>query len=102
MESVNEQTTCQVTIAFYDEHDNTLTPDSISYILYDKFSGTQRATGTLTPNTSVTLEITPSQNNILDQTNRYEIAVLQVTFISDGKQATSTYSYKIVNLSKVT
>ena len=101
MDQINESTTCIITMSFFDESNVALTPDTIDYVLYDKFSGTQKRTGTLTPATSVALEITPAQNAILDQTNRYEIAVLQVTFTSGTKQCNDTYPYQINNLSSV-
>lgn len=102
MEEINEGSSCKIAMAFYDEDDLVLIPDSISYILYDKFSSTQRTSGTITPASSVELEISATYNDILDQSNRYEVAVFQVTFISGTKTCNDTYQYKILNLAKIT
>jgi len=102
MEEVNEKSTVILTLAFTDEDGNAFIPDSLTYILYDKISGTERASGTLVPAASVDLELTPAHNAILDQNNRYEIAEVQVTYVSGTKTGRSTYAYKIINLPKTT
>jgi len=103
MDTINEETTAIVTIGFQDENEEGVIPDSASFILYDKFSGTVRRSGSLGAlDTSVDLELTPDDNVILNQGNRYEIAVLYVEFTYSGRQGSSEYYYKILNLAKVT
>jgi hypothetical protein len=102
MQEINEQSTAILTLSFTDEDGATISPDSITYTLYDKMSGTVRATGTATADASgsAELEFTPEHNEILDQNNRYEIAEAQVVYTYNSKTGRDTYQYKIVNLPK--
>jgi hypothetical protein len=100
METINENTTCTIQVNFWDEDGVAITPDSASYVLYDKFSGTSRGSGAIgSLATSVNLTLSTTENRILDQNNRYEIAVAQVSFAYGTKSNTQEYQYKISNLS---
>lgn len=103
MDEIYEQTTAILTLTFTDAGGSSIVPDTITYTLYDKFSGTVRTTGTVaSPAASVELELTPTNNQILQATNRYEIATIEVYFTYGTREGKDTYSYKILNMSKVT
>lgn len=102
MEEINEETTCVITVDFFDEDGTAVVPDTADWILYDRFSGTNRRTGTIaSPTSSYDLEFTPEDNQILNATNRYEVATLYVNFTYGGRTGKGEYSYKILNLAKV-
>lgn len=98
-----EKGTVRARIVFKDQDGNTVKPSSATYVLFDKFTGNIRQEGNITPiQTAVYLELTSDANLIYNQDNRYEIAVLQVTYIYSGRTARMTTQYKIKNLAKVT
>jgi len=103
MDEIYEQTTAILTLTFTDATGASIIPDAITYSLYDKFSGTVRTSGTIaTPAASVELELTPTNNQILNATNRYEIATIEVYFTYGTREGKNEYSYKILNMAKVT
>ena len=104
MENINEGATAVITVDFKDEDGDGVTPSSASYILYDKFSGVERIADDIDSLAeSVDVVISGDNNNILDENNKYEIAVLFVEFTYNGgsKVGNGEYSYKIINMAKV-
>jgi len=100
MDTINELTTATLELTFYDETGTAAPPDSGSFELYDKFSGTVIRSGSLPAITATyNFSLTTTDNTFLDQTNRYEIRVLEVAFIYGTKIGRGVYEYQINNLS---
>jgi hypothetical protein len=101
---VNEKTTVTVWVSFSNEASaQDIHLHSVNYVVYDKFSGQVRGQGTVTvllP--SIFINLTSDINIIYNQTNKYEIAVLVVTYIYNiNKIGKIVKEYKIKNLLSV-
>ena len=103
MDEINEGTTAILTVAFTDENSAAVTPDTATYMLYDKFSGTviiaETSIGSL--DTSIDIEISAANNEIIDQSMRYELKTVYLEFTYDGRQGSAEYTYKVLNLAKI-
>ena len=101
---VNEKTTVTAWVSFRNESGSPVRPDSVSYIVYDKFSGQIRRQETITVGLlpSIYVNLTSDTNIIYNQLNRYEIAVLVVTYMyNTDKIGKIVKEYKIRNLLSV-
>lgn len=99
MDTINEQTTATLELAFYDENSDSVAPDSASFQLYDKFSGTSIRSGSISGVTATyDFSLLTTDNALLDATNRYEIRVMEVEFIYGTKTGRGVYEYRVDNL----
>jgi len=104
--AINEQDTATVRISFFDEDDQPVVPDSVTYVAFDKFSGEIRSEGTVDPatlSTSIHILLTSDTNVIYNQNNRFEMCVMNIAFTYDGgKVGRIRHQYKIRNISIIT
>jgi hypothetical protein len=87
-------------VEFHDDAGSLVKPATVTYVVYDKFSGQLRGEGTVyNTQTSIYLELTPGVNMIYNDSNEYEYAVVQVTFTyGNNKVGIATTEYQITNL----
>jgi len=103
MTTVNEKTTATLEFAFFDENSDAVTPDAATFKIYDKFSGTELRTGTVTGlDDTVDFDIIVGDNTLTDQTNRYELRILEVEFTYGTKTGRGEYEWQVENLSYLT
>ena len=103
MESINEGSSAILTIAFTDQDGDAITPDSATFTIYDKFSGTERRSGTISSlASSITFVTTDEDNAILNQNNRYEVVAILIEFSYNSRYGKGEYFYKVNNLAQVT
>jgi hypothetical protein len=98
---INEKTPIMAWVSFRNEYGSPIKPDSVSYVVYDKFSGRSRGQGTITVGLvpSIFINLTSDTNIIYNQINKYEIAVLLITFMYNvNKIGKIIKEYKINNL----
>lgn len=103
LDSYNERTSITLTVAFFDETDTPVTPDTATYRI-DSVNGNRgtavvptTSIGSLS--TTVDLEITSDQNQIIKQRLPYEVKVVTIEFsYGSGKHGTAEYRYKVLNL----
>jgi hypothetical protein len=104
MQTINEKTTYVVNLAFKDENEAPVTPNSAQYSLYNytaNFNVKDLTTITIT-GSNVDLEIPYSDNSIIKSTNDYEVMLLTVQYVFDtDKRGTSEHRYLIKNLKKI-
>lgn len=104
MQTVNENTTLVIELAFRDENNVPSTPTVLSYSLYNYTASTivkDASTITVTGSTQ-DLEISHSYNSILNPDNLQEMMLLTVDFTYDTtKHGTSEYRYLVRNLKKI-
>lgn len=102
----NERTSMSLTVSFFNEDSDPVTPDSATYRI-DSFQGTRGtavlpATAIGSLSTSVELQITSDQNQIIRQRNEFEIKEVTVEFdYTSGtgpKHGTNRYRYRVLNL----
>ena len=105
MQSVNEQSTCIVTVSFQDENGNPVTPGQAWYSLYCETSGKEILAETALTglSTSKDIEIAPAQNAMQNAGNSSETKVLTVRFTYNGgaRQGTAQYKYLLLNLQRI-
>ena len=102
---INERTSLTLTVAFTDEDDQPVTPDSATYRIDDIASRTNILPATAFPSllSSVDLEITSAQNRIIKERKPSEIRTVTVEFDYDtDKHGTKQYEYRVNNLYGVT
>jgi hypothetical protein len=97
---IYEGTSVRSEILFLDHNGLPVKPNTVTYLVYDKFTGIQRDSGTiLHTQTSIYLDLTSSVNLLYNSNNRYEIAVLQVSFTYGiNKHGTGSSEYRILKL----
>jgi hypothetical protein len=98
---INEKTPIMAWVSFRNEYGSPINPDLVSYVVYDKFSGRLRGQGTITVGllSSIFINLTSDTNIIYNQINKYEIAVLVITFMYNvNKIGKIIKEYKINNL----
>jgi len=101
MDVINEGTTATLTMDFKDENGIAISPDTGTYLIYDKFSGTEIRSGSVYPlATSVAFSLLASDNALQNAKNRYEIRVVYIEFTYGARRGSGEYSYKIENLAK--
>lgn len=104
METVNEGSTCYVTVTFLDKDGNQTAPSSATWEAIDLKSGSVLQVETaLTPAASIEITVPASVNDIYDSTKTEEIRRITVkaTYGADDK-VNSQYDYRVINLSRVT
>jgi hypothetical protein len=101
---VKERNTYIVTVAFFDHDDDPVTPDSATYRIDDVKSGQilVPVTAIVSLGVTVDIEITPLQNQIIDDNNVEELRRLTVMFYYDTvRQGADEYFYRVMNLKGV-
>lgn len=103
MKQYNEQTSGQVAVTFRDSSGTLATPTSVSYRIDCLTTGASvRASAALTPASSITIGLTPSDTTIVGANNAYEIKSITVTSAYAGSEgATQEMQYSVVNLRNV-
>ena len=98
----NERTTVLITATFKDEAGTLTTPTSATARIDDDRTGTVlRAATAITPlSTSVTIEVTPDENRILDDQSSWEDRTLTVDFVygETSRRGTNDYHWRCMNL----
>ena len=101
--TVNERTTAYLVLTFKDKDGNLVTPQSITYNIHCLTNNIEiRGNTSVTPDTSVEITITPTENRIIDPNNKYErrlITVVATYNIND--EATAQYEYRVLNLNYI-
>jgi len=102
LDECNERSTFIVTVSFFDEDNNPVTPESATARIDDKKRHTNiRPATALSPlGTTVDIEISPDENYIIRSRAAYEIRTVTVEYNYDGgtKHGTAEYRYKLINL----
>ena len=100
MEEFNEGSTGYVTVSFFDGAGASAVPASLSYRIDDVPSGTEiRGDTSLAPAASVEITLTPTDNQILDDTRIGEVRAITVTATYGATDAVnSAYQYRVLNL----
>lgn len=95
-----EKSSCVITVVVRDEDGVAIVPDSVTYQIHDKDSGTVLVPSTpLSPALSMTINVTATQNRILDQSRAQETRIVTVTApFSGNKQVTDQFQYTIARL----
>jgi hypothetical protein len=99
-----ERATWPVTVSFFDENDDPVTPTAATYRVDDKLNRTSIVPLTALSGLSTTkvIVITSDQNYVIKSRSGYEVRTLTVEFDyeSDNGPAhgTAEYRYKLVNL----
>ena len=97
---VNENSTAYLTLTFKDKNGNLATPQTIVYTIHC-LTNDQEIKGdtNVVPGSSVEITITPSENAIIDSSNKYERKMVTVTATyNDNDEITAAYEYKVLNL----
>ena len=101
LDELNERSTYVVTVSFFDENGDPVTPSSATYRVDDEKHRTNlvptTSIGSLT--TAVDIEITSDENRIIRSRSAYEVRTVTVIWNYGGtKQGTGQYRYKVINL----
>ena len=104
---VNERTSLTITVSFFDEDSNPVTPDAATYrIDFPPRTSILPATAFPTLDDAVDLEITSDQNRIFKERQESEVHEVTVEFdytaVSGTKHGTARYRYRVINLYDVT
>lgn len=106
MITVNEKTTLVITVAFYDENDLPVVPDSGTYKIHDKYSGTVLVAATSIVSLASVIDILlPTAATTMNNTALHEeihVVTVDVLYDVSTKRCTSEYQYKVRNLVGVT
>jgi hypothetical protein len=100
MESVTEKSSARLIVTFYNASNVAEAPSSALYKITDLDSEKEIvAPSSITPvATSVTLDITPTANTLVNQTKRFEVRVVTVTAVyGDADQLVEEYQYRVAN-----
>lgn len=101
MDTINERTSCTVTVSFFDEDDVAVTPTSATYRLDDVTSCASILAATVLTGLGTTkaIEINKDQNKIISEAHAYETRRLTIEFTyASTKHGTDEYLYRIKNL----
>ena len=102
MDEINERCTYVLTISFYDEDNVLVVPNTATYRIDDVTTGTaikaQTTCGAVMAS-SMDVEITTDENNMIAENHTYETRRVTVEFTyGAAKRGTDEYLYKIHNL----
>lgn len=103
MESVNEGTTCYLTITFLDKNGNAVAPSSVTWEAIDLKTGTVMKSETgITPGATIEIAVPASVNAMHDAAMLEEIRriTIKASYGADDK-VTGQYDYRVINLSRV-
>ena len=102
MPSINEQTSAQLDITFYDEAKQPVIPDSATYRIDDESGTVITGETSFTPTAAThTLDITKTENRILDTTKSSEDRTVTIIWQYGAKQGTYAFVYSIKNLTQI-
>jgi hypothetical protein len=108
LDEITERSSSTVTVSFFDEDGNAVTPDAATYRIDVPVSRTSILPATTFPSlsTAVDLEITSDQNRVVKERQPSEVHEVTIEFdytaISGPKHGTARYRYRIINLYGVT
>jgi len=97
----NEGQTGYITAAFEDEDGSTVVPTTITYRVHDLDSGDELLGDTVfsVPAASISIELPPAVNKIVDDTKDLEVHVCTVVAdYASTKRITGEYRFGVVNL----
>ena len=101
-EVVNEGSTAYMRMSFYDKNGDLATPNTITYTLFDlstKQVINNRSDSTISPDTTIEIELTPNDNVMINSLNIQETACVLITATYDsGKVMKELISYHKYNL----
>lgn len=104
LESVDEGSAAELTVTFKDKDGQPEAPASLTYRV-DCLTNNQQVRGdtALSPAATVTIQLTPSDNAIIDQNNAKEkrLVTVKANFGADDAD-NREYTYEVKNLIKVT
>lgn len=101
LDEVNERSTYLITVSFFDEDDDPVTPGAATYRIDDQQRRTNilPATAISPLNTTAEIEITSEQNAILRSRAESEIRTVTIEYdYGSGRHATAQYRYRLLNL----
>lgn len=103
----NEEETGYITLAFTDEDEAAVTPDSATYTLYNEENGgiINNRNATVIPGlaTSIDLELEPDDNVLIDSDKDTEAHILFVQWVyNTDKVGHEEFRFYVRNLTKVT
>ena len=100
---VNEKSKAYLTVSFYDKNGDPDTPLTVKYNVYCLTNGQElRADTSLTPNETVEIELTPSDNVIIDSNNDIEKRLVTVKAnYGTNDEVNEEFRYNVVNLRRV-
>ncbi len=98
LESVNDGSTAYLIVSFYDEEGALLTPTSVTYRIDDEEGNQIRGNTAVTPDSTVTIELTKSDNKLTSPADRINVVTILASWESGAKQIISEYRYKILYL----
>ena len=106
LETINEENTTVVTVAFYDEEGSAAVPVQAWYSLYCETTGTEILIETeiVSLDASIEIEVTPAQNAILDGDNEVETKLMTVKWTygeAGAKQGSAEYRWNVRNLARI-
>ena len=103
MDVINEGTTGYLTVTFLDKDGVAVAPASVSYRIDCLTTGTAVVGATsVTPGTSVEIQLTAANNAILGNLPRERRRVTVTGTYSGSQAVTHQYDYEVRNLSAVT
>jgi hypothetical protein len=102
---VNEGSTAAITLRFKDENNRNVTPNSVTWSVYDVTNGVEVVADTVEIPTSFkhVIYIPPTANEIdANSTNIWEERLVTVTFVyATTNQGTEEFKYYVKNLNKI-
>lgn len=104
LDTCNERSQFSITVSFFDDHADPVTPTAATYRLDDQASRTniQPATSISPLGETVDLVIVSDQNYIVRSRKPYEVRTVTVEFDYESESgpahATAQYKYKLLNL----
>jgi hypothetical protein len=105
---INERTVFPLTVSFFDEDGNPVTPTAATYRIDDEINRTNLLSATLFPSlsTAVDIWITDDQNRIIKERSKSEVKTVTVEFdydsVNGSTHGTAFYKYRVINLYGVT
>lgn len=101
---VNEKSSMCISITFYDEDGNEVTPDTATWTLTDRDGNVinSRLDVAITPATTVEISVTGDDLQIVDQTKKREKRIFLIEWEKDSKPTKQTLEFWVKNLVAVT
>lgn len=105
MDTIYEKSTCVITVSFKDETGAAVTPTQAWYSLYCETNASEILAETELTGLGTTkdIEVTPTRNAIISDSNLNEVKLLTVrfTYNAGARQGTGKYRYQVENLKKI-
>ena len=101
MDTINKDSSLTLNISYFDDDGQSVTPESVTYKIYDKASKTYiEDSGTVTASLGKSkLIIGAADNYIVNSSNKSETRIVTFTWGYNGTETDVTqYVYKILNI----